>query len=290
MATGWIPYDKSLPKKIQVIQLAEQNEMPIREVVGLLMELWAWFDDHTIDGKIDLPEGEADVTLLSRFCHAPVTFWKSLEKVGWLKVTLTSIVIPDFNKWFGRTAKARLQNNRRKQDNRNNHSEVSRSGHENVTLEEGQNRDSTNTNTNRVLEDSLQSSSNTDLSSLAKSVAKNLRQEWNKVTGFVPVRKISEKRIAHLKARLKDSEWQENWKEAVERASRSSFCLGENNTGWRANLDWFLKPDTLTKILEGQYDDRQNSGSGRGASSVESPKGKYDGVGETIETESPPDD
>ena len=37
--------------------------------------------------------------------------------------------------------------------------------------------------------------------------------------------------------------------------AKSSFCLGENNRNWRANLDWFLNPDTVTRIIEGQYDD-----------------------------------
>ena len=31
------------------------------------------------------------------------------------------------------------------------------------------------------------------------------------------------------------------------------FLVGDNDKGWRADLDWFLRPDSVTKILEGKY-------------------------------------
>jgi len=33
----------------------------------------------------------------------------------------------------------------------------------------------------------------------------------------------------------------------------SPFLLGENDRGWRADIDWFLRPDSVTRILEGKY-------------------------------------
>ena len=47
---------------------------------------------------------------------------------------------------------------------------------------------------------------------------------------------------------------------ALDRVRSSSFCRGQNDRGWRADLDWFLRPDTVTKLLEGKYEDRNGNG------------------------------
>ena len=59
-----------------------------------------------------------------------------------------------------------------------------------------------------------------------------------------------------LAVRLKDDYWSMNWKVAIARASKSNFLLGENDRGWSMDPDFFLKPDTVTKILEGKYDNK----------------------------------
>lgn len=65
------------------------------------------------------------------------------------------------------------------------------------------------------------------------------------------------KRKVAAKARWADKYWRENWREAVERAAGSSFLTGQNDRGWVMDLEFFLRPDTVTKILEGKYDDRE---------------------------------
>ena len=37
-------------------------------------------------------------------------------------------------------------------------------------------------------------------------------------------------------------------------AAASPFCLGAGSRGWKADIDWFLRPDTVTRIMEGKYD------------------------------------
>ncbi len=64
----------------------------------------------------------------------------------------------------------------------------------------------------------------------------------------------TDKRRAALKARLREPFFVANWREAMERARRSAFCCGENDRGWVANIDWFLRPDTVVKIMEGNHD------------------------------------
>lgn len=51
----------------------------------------------------------------------------------------------------------------------------------------------------------------------------------------------------------------ETWREACRRVGASSFCRGEKGDGWRADLDFVLKPKSFGRILEGHYDDRPNA-------------------------------
>lgn len=67
---------------------------------------------------------------------------------------------------------------------------------------------------------------------------------------------LSEKRRTLIRSRWRDPHWRTAWKEALAKVSACPFLLGENDRGWRANFDWFLRPDTVTKITEGAYDGR----------------------------------
>jgi uncharacterized protein YdaU (DUF1376 family) len=66
--------------------------------------------------------------------------------------------------------------------------------------------------------------------------------------------RMTSKRRRVISVRLKDRWWHDHFAEAIERASQSKFCLGENQRGWVANLDWLIRPDTVTKIMEGSYE------------------------------------
>jgi len=36
----------------------------------------------------------------------------------------------------------------------------------------------------------------------------------------------------------------------------SAFCRGENDRGWRADLDFLCQPKSFNGLIEGKYDDR----------------------------------
>lgn len=42
---------------------------------------------------------------------------------------------------------------------------------------------------------------------------------------------------------------------AVEKVGKSSFLMGNNDKGWSATFDWFIKPNNFPKVLGGNYDD-----------------------------------
>jgi hypothetical protein len=83
--------------------------------------------------------------------------------------------------------------------------------------------------------------------------AKDFLDAWNAVQGFVPARSLEGRRLRAFQARARDTDWLKDWRDALTRAARLPFCLGRNDRSWRATVDWFLRPDTVTKILEGAY-------------------------------------
>lgn len=83
---------------------------------------------------------------------------------------------------------------------------------------------------------------------------------WNMLGApFKPVRRVHDKRRKHLTARLADPDWSSNWQEAMRRMTASAFCRGSGDKGWIADFDWFIRPNSVTAILEGKYDERQRA-------------------------------
>lgn len=83
-----------------------------------------------------------------------------------------------------------------------------------------------------------------------------LVEKWNKIEGVIQGKGATKKRLAAFKERSKDSFWRENVQAALGRVAASSFCRGCGDKGWRADLDWFLRPESVVRIVEGKYDDR----------------------------------
>ena len=97
-------------------------------------------------------------------------------------------------------------------------------------------------------------------------------EAWNaeaELYGFAHSLDMTAKRKAQHRARRKSKFWRENWKVALVRVGmKSSFCRGQNERGWVATIQWFLRDETVAKIMEGQYDDDGATGKARGTSSV----------------------
>lgn len=107
---------------------------------------------------------------------------------------------------------------------------------------------------------------------------------WNsmaaKSAGIYPVLKAMSKARAQKSAeRLKQIQI-EDWNKVMDKLLASSFLRGEvkdkNGKSWRATFDWLIDNDkNALKVLEGNYDDRNDSGNG--AAYV---PGKYDHLSE----------
>ena len=47
--------------------------------------------------------------------------------------------------------------------------------------------------------------------------------------------------------------------QAMEKVHTSSFLQGNNKTGWQISFDWFTNKSNFLKVLEGNYDDKENT-------------------------------
>lgn len=83
---------------------------------------------------------------------------------------------------------------------------------------------------------------------------------WNAMAsecGLPPCQGIHGKRRTALAARWKEKRWRDGWRSALDRLRGIRWIRGDNQRGWKANIDWFLRPDVVTRILEGQHDDNR---------------------------------
>jgi hypothetical protein len=84
---------------------------------------------------------------------------------------------------------------------------------------------------------------------------------WNNAQGVRLISSMSNTRLSQLRARLGETiriqavAW--NWLDALEEMIRTKFPLPVTRgdpSGWKPDVDWILKPDSLPAIVEGKYD------------------------------------
>ena len=85
---------------------------------------------------------------------------------------------------------------------------------------------------------------------------RRVQEAWNKL-GLSQVNKIlpDTERGRMLKKRISDY-GVDTVLEAIEKVGKSSFLTGHNDKGWQATFDWFIKPNNFPKVLDGNYDER----------------------------------
>lgn len=66
---------------------------------------------------------------------------------------------------------------------------------------------------------------------------------------------LSAKRQDSIRARIREY-GKESFVEVIKKAMSSDFLKGNNQRGFKATLDWLIKPSNFQKILEGNYDNR----------------------------------
>ncbi len=85
---------------------------------------------------------------------------------------------------------------------------------------------------------------------------------WNAMAdgkGLAKCQKLSKSRASKLRARLKDCGGLEGWKVALEKVAASAFLTGGTERPFHATIDFLLKEEKFTKIMEGAYDNRKST-------------------------------
>jgi hypothetical protein len=72
---------------------------------------------------------------------------------------------------------------------------------------------------------------------------------------------LSKMRADMIKARIREH-GKETFCEVIRLAMASDFLKGQNNRLWKATFDWMIKPSNFDKILTGNYDNKQQPGTG----------------------------
>jgi uncharacterized protein YPO0396 len=74
---------------------------------------------------------------------------------------------------------------------------------------------------------------------------------------FPEVRKLTNKRKTAMRKRwCEDLTSLEDWEAYFKDAAKKRFLMGQNERGWKADFDFFLREDVITKMQEGVYDAR----------------------------------
>jgi hypothetical protein len=118
---AWIPFDKDLPKKIEVVRIADITGIDRTLVWAYLLLFWAWADDQTEDGFLP---GMRVRNLCEVCAGVPANFWDAVVQVGWITETAEGVDIVNFDRYMGNSAKNRLKETRRKQKYRHKRDKV----------------------------------------------------------------------------------------------------------------------------------------------------------------------
>lgn len=114
MAGDWIKMEVNLPDKPEVHSIAGMLGLDPDMVVGKLLRVWAWFDQHTEDGNA------AGVTLaLVDRLTSVAGFGEAMQFAGWLIQKDRTLCVVNFDRHNSESAKKRALSAKRQRKFRN---------------------------------------------------------------------------------------------------------------------------------------------------------------------------
>ncbi len=113
MAGDWIKMRTNLSEDPAVVRLASGMNMDRYAIVGRLHRIWAWANEHSIDGQCVPVDGD----FLDSLVLTP-GFADQLRAVGWLSGDDGALCFPNFSRHNGESAKARALDAMRKRVSR----------------------------------------------------------------------------------------------------------------------------------------------------------------------------
>ncbi len=290
MALDWIKMRTDIYRDPKVIAMADilletegdlnkhVNQMTRRDmsvtrnvirnaIVGGLVTLWGVVRHQGKRNGDDISLSGVTVTAIDDIADLP-GFGEALEFVGWVVYRKGGIVFPRFfsennNDPFENARSKNAERQRRFKQKSNVTGNVTGNGAGNVTdnvtvtHREEKRREEKSVKASPTPSDGNSADADQAAETISGSALEFVRDSWN-ASGPIPCIRLTDKLRKSARARLKVPWWSENWLPALERLPQCRFLWGESDRGWKADLEWFLKPDSVQKILEGKYD---NAGS-----------------------------
>ncbi len=105
MATNWIKVEKSTLDKPEVLSIAGALEIDPDAVMGKLLRVWSWFDEHTVDGCASIGMNMLKVQI-GRITGYP-DLVTAMINVGWLLEKENGIEMVNFERHNSESAKKR---------------------------------------------------------------------------------------------------------------------------------------------------------------------------------------
>ncbi len=232
-------------------------------VVGALVAVWgvARHQGHR-DGDDLIIKGVNSI-LLDDLSELP-GFGDVMTEVGWAVDTDAGLLFPKFfaennvDPEDQKREQAALRKRRqREREQRDNERDAVRDKSVTVTHREEKSREELSLPIGRDTAPAKKSHEETQPDSLSEGVPESITahqvviQEFNAVA---PVRctHLTDKRRKAMAQRLRDRSW--NWRAALDRIPDSDFLSGRAGNWKGCTIDFFLRPDTVTRILEGAFD------------------------------------
>lgn len=88
---------------------------------------------------------------------------------------------------------------------------------------------------------------------MTKPTGPQVMNAWNDLAAQHGLRKclvMNTARMTQLRARSREPFWIENWHKALALVPLNPWYLGKNDRGWVANIEWFLRPNTVPRLIE----------------------------------------
>lgn len=259
MAGDWIAMRTRLSEERSVLLICEITGLDEFSVIGRLHAVWSWAGEHTVTGDVT----RVTLKTVDRIAKHE-NFGAAMRDADWLQeLPEGGLRFPRWKRHNHNSAKQRVLSAKRSASYRARRRDASRvTSVTNVTPTGQDSTVQNNTEEKR--------NTKTPLPPHGGAAAPPLPVDdvvagWNALGFTVQVLPpLAGKRLATLRARLREPFWRERWLLGLAKVQESGFCRGENDRGWRATFDWFVRPDTVRKLIEGQYDGRPRD-SGRPA-------------------------
>lgn len=116
MAGDWLKFETNTPEKREVLAMTIELGYDDPDLtVGKLIRVWRWFDQHTVNGNAQ----SVTPALLDRLISV-TGITQAMANVGWMIVTDDGLVLPNFERHNGKTAKDRVLSAKRQANHKSN--------------------------------------------------------------------------------------------------------------------------------------------------------------------------